>query len=165
MIFSARCDTTKINLVRYNFADVDDTFTAFTGTCSHPGISIAANGLLFIFFDDGTTTYLIESTNYGQKWSSPVSIATGTWPKPCVDPLPNAEFVAIYDGANYNCWRMLNGESVFTEVGMIVTAPAGQGGMTVRRSVLGELVFEVSNGSGAVLRLIGTNMGVNWTLT
>lgn len=162
MVYSALSDGSQITVSRFNFADVNDTFTAFTGTANNAGICCTPKNYLFIVYDDGTTSYIIRSTNSGKTWSSPMSVATGTWPEPAVDETSATEFMAIHDGAQFNCWVKRTEDVDFVQKGKIVTVAAGKSGLIVRSSVNNELVFEVSD-SGTIRRFLGTNMGVNWS--
>lgn len=170
IVYRSQTDDITIKMTRYNFADVMDTFTVFTagGAIAHAKhISIACGSIndLWIVFDDNTTTWITRSTNAGNNWSTPVSIATGTWPKGAVDLASATEFCVIYDGTKYNCWRKTTSDAVFKNVGTIVTAPAGGGGLTIRPSVNPIAIFEITDVSGNVVRYISSNMGVNWTLS
>lgn len=91
-----------------------------------------------------------------------MSVATGTWPEPAVDETSATEFMAIHDGAQFNCWVKRTEDVDFVQKGKIVTVAAGKSGLIVRSSVNNELVFEVSD-SGTIRRFLGTNMGVNWS--
>jgi len=161
IVYAVISGGTNLIATRFNFADVNDIFTAYSGTALNAGIACTPSRGLFIVFDDGTTSYIIRSTNAGQDWSSPVSVATGTWPEPCIDDLSGTEFIAISDGTTYHCYRKTNQETTFTNVGAIVSVTPGKSGMTVRGSVGRQVIFEVSD-SGTVRRFVSTNMGVAW---
>jgi hypothetical protein len=90
-----------------------------------------------------------------------MSVAPGTWPEPAIDAISATQFVAISDGANYNCWRMTTSDASFSNVGTICAGSGAKVGLTVRQSVKRELIFEISI-AGTVQRYISYNMGVNW---
>lgn len=161
IVYEASSDGTTIKCARYDLHSLYQIFTAFTGTCENVGIARGVGNDLLIVFDDGTDVWSITSTNAGETWSSPMSVGPGTWPEPAVDDLSGSQFIAIYDGTNYNLWRMSTGQTSFTQVGMIAAAPAGKAGLTVRGSVYRELVFVVSN-AGTIMRYVSSNMGVTW---
>jgi len=167
IVYRCLSDGSQILLLRFNFADVNDMFTAFTPTssapttCNNASIACGPTNKLLIVFDDGTTTWIIRSTNAGQTWSAPMSVAPGTWPEPAIDAISATQFVAISDGANYNCWRMTTSDASFSNVGTICAGSGAKVGLTVRQSVKRELIFEISI-AGTVQRYISYNMGVNW---
>lgn len=167
----------------YSVLDIDGVLMLRIFDAHHPqyadraiGVTVDSGGgigirqdrkdaLRFVYEVSGDTL-LIESTDEGKNWSSPVSVvASATYPQIAYNPVDGVEMVSYIRAGNACVKRNMGAGTWGAEIVVAAaSADASAPLVPITDSRAGVWVCMVKNGSGDIDRYVSTDSGKTWAI-
>lgn len=171
MVYAVVASSKHLDLRRFDFDGFSDSQPVIAGRTAIGMAQIAfhPSGWLGILFSDDGTIYQIKNYGYGNEgiWSTPVTVAPGTYLAYAIDLSTGIEYAAVYVSAStlWKCYRKKPEDTSFGFVANIITLAAD----TPQQAALehdmdkGHTLCFMCNDNGTVKRLTSNDHGTTWT--
>lgn len=123
-------------------------------------IAVGTQGQLWIASCEGGTVYTRLSTDHGDTWSDPVSVASGTEVAFAIDDKTAAQYMVVWSDPDFVCHRSRDGGATWEEAGVVVTDDEARGGLEISPEADRRLTFALSGDE--IRRFVSTDFGENW---